>query len=217
MTKGELIVACLEIMFENDGIDIDPAIVSSDEDYNNQYGSKIVNMVNSINRGLMEVQKNNKVHKSVVIINAYKDEEQVDDGFPKLPLKEYLLEYELPNDVYKVINISYDDGTYLLNNIPIRKRGNKTLLLTLQKYGRYIIEYYPKLPLLTKDMEDTEELDIPDDILQIIPYFVKADLYEEDEPNIAIATRNIFSAYLSEIDRNEETQSKVVSNYKIDW
>ena len=203
MTKGELIVACLKLMFEVDDSKIDASIISTNEDYNSQYGSKINNMIESINRAFMEVQKNDKMPKDVIILDRLEN------------TTNNIIEYEIPYDVYKIINIKYDSGSYVLPNVPIRRKGNKHLILNAQTEGKYIIEYYPRIELLTEDMDDNYIINMPDEILQIIPYFVKGDLYEEDEPNLAIASRNMFSSYLAEINRYEPNQTKVFSTFKL--
>ena len=59
------------------------------------------------------------------------------------------------------------------------------------------VEYVPKLPTSTRFNTD-EELDLPDALVRIIPYFVKAELYENEEPNVSANARNIFESALSE-------------------
>ena len=71
-------------------------------------------------------------------------------------------------------------------------------------YNNYFLEfkvYYKKkkrnLPLILDEMEeDLNALDIPEEVQRNIPYFIKAELYEEDEPQLAMHARNNFITFL---------------------
>lgn len=60
------------------------------------------------------------------------------------------------------------------------------------------IEYTPILEMITSTSKNDEEIKIPEALARIIPYFVKADLYEQDEPQLAATARNIFESALTE-------------------
>jgi hypothetical protein len=60
------------------------------------------------------------------------------------------------------------------------------------------IEYTPKLEMITATTDNEKEIDIPETLARIIPYFVKADLFEMDEPELSATARNIFESALSE-------------------
>lgn len=63
------------------------------------------------------------------------------------------------------------------------------------------IEYYP---YFNKTIDDNAEVDLPDGLARIIPYFVKADLYEDEEPQLAALSRNLFEKYLEEYSLSHE-------------
>lgn len=67
------------------------------------------------------------------------------------------------------------------------------------------------LPAVLNQMEyDLNVLHIPEEVQRMIPYYVKAELFEEDEPNIANNARNIFTQFLLGIKKpNTNTQTKV--------
>lgn len=53
---------------------------------------------------------------------------------------------------------------------------------------------------------------IPSDVQRMIPYFVKGELFEEDEPNIALQSRNLYIQYLMGLRKKfNKTQTKVKS------
>lgn len=60
------------------------------------------------------------------------------------------------------------------------------------------IEYTPKAPYITSTTDNNSELNIPEVLARVIPYFIKAELYEGEEPQISASARNIFESALSE-------------------
>ena len=60
------------------------------------------------------------------------------------------------------------------------------------------IEYTPEIAMITVSSDNNLELDVPEALARVIPYFVKADLYEQDEPELAATARNIFESALTE-------------------
>lgn len=78
------------------------------------------------------------------------------------------------------------------------------LVLYVEKGLSYFIKYQASHDAC---FQDGDELDIPDDLGRLIPYFIKADLYEEEEPSLAVASRNMFEGYLKEYaDRVDLTE-----------
>lgn len=87
-------------------------------------------------------------------------------------------------------------------------------------YDNYFLEfkvYYKKkkrnLPLILDEMEeDLNALDIPEEVQRNIPYFIKAELYEEDEPQLAMHARNNFITFLMGLQKPfGRVQTKVKS------
>ena len=77
----------------------------------------------------------------------------------------------------------------------------------------YRVIYYPKLKTMDDTVQDTDEMWLPDNIARLIPYFIKGDLYQEEEPNLAADARNIFEACLD--DLKAQTQSKQNYIYQV--
>ena len=63
----------------------------------------------------------------------------------------------------------------------------------------------------TDDTPNDTEIDfIPEELQEIIPYFIKGELYQEDEPNMASASMNYFESLLDDyLDNRPPTQKKV--------
>ena len=60
------------------------------------------------------------------------------------------------------------------------------------------IEYMPKTPYITSTTPNNTEIDIPEVLARAIPYFIKAELYELEEPQVSASARNIFESALAE-------------------
>jgi len=81
-----------------------------------------------------------------------------------------------------------------------------TLYLPYQADGVYTLIYFKVLPYLTSTTLDTATLNVPDKLLRLIPYFVKSELYEEEQPQLAVHARNLFEAGLSALKPKSETK-----------
>lgn len=188
MTKGELIVACIKLMFDNDVEQLDATTISDITEYH----SRTMNIVEVINRGFDEVAKARKLPRKTTTIN-------VGDG----DIGEYYTRFTLPNDFFYVSNIAYESELNYDNNVEIKLEGENILVLPTINEGKYIITYFPKCTsqLSYNDPDTKEIVGIPDEDLRVIPYFVKAELFEDDDPSRATLSRNVFHQYLAEIPK----------------
>lgn len=187
MTKGELIVKCLKLLNENDGVNIESDTVSEDPDYL----ERTVNIVPSINRALNRLAE-----------------------MKKLPVKSFEVPFTFENrrktikinqneisDLLFVANVIKMDADYGLaeTNVSYFLEGTTLILPSLIYAEFYQIFYHPLAKHLKEDDADTMQIEYPDYILDCIPYFVKADLFEEDNPNLAVLARNLFEQYANQI------------------
>jgi hypothetical protein len=256
-TKGELIVACIKLMFDNDEQELIPDEISE----NSEYHARTKNIVESINRAMLEIANNEKLPKKTIELSCvegdignyyvrYKLDTLVKEGFSNDILKVKSIAYEKDN-IYKNLTDYTEEGhnVFLLpklaevskyaNLSSFPKTGKQGMVYialdtnkvyfwdlkeyteetNLDKYGKYIITYSPRFKdRLSYDDPDTKELDIPEDLLDIVPYFVKGDLYETDDPNAAALARNLFHAYLGEIpSQNDTKQTKVKTVFTQVW
>lgn len=209
MTKGELIVACIKLMYDNNTEQIDTLAISS----NPNYTERTANIVESINRALYRILELGKIPKKTFIIN---DETTV------ISENVFYKRYELSTLIedYLFINsVSKQDikGNYNAN-VSVRIEGTSTLVLPLEAGTVYIINYTPQIKEIDYMQSDTEVIDYPNYILSKIPYFVKADLYEEENPSMAHASRNIFENYIYQLPTNKESEIKETQNVYInEW
>lgn len=103
--------------------------------------------------------------------------------------------------IYKGVSNSFPSNAkggeaYNVNGICKYRDGNKWV--QVEEDELFKIEYTPKAPYITSTTSNEEELIIPEVLARVIPYFIKADLYEMEEPQISASARNIFESALSE-------------------
>jgi hypothetical protein len=91
-----------------------------------------------------------------------------------------------------------DNGDYV-GDYEYRREGDVIVLDHIGEGESYKVVYKPKLKRITAYTDDMEELDIPENIASHIPYFVKGDLYRDDEPNEASEARNWYEAAMEAI------------------
>lgn len=209
MTLGELKVSCIKLMFDNDSVDIDPSTVSN----NTEYNMRTVNIVESINRALHRVANAGKLPKKTLIIDSTIQNNE-----------KYIRRYNLDtikvddfdNDCLYVDNIVYQHTYKYSPNVDIIIEGNNTLVLPAINEGKYIITYSPSHKSISIYEDDNTKLDIPDYILNIVPFYVKGDLFEDDDAEVAIMATNKFERYLSELSVGSENRQAYIQNaYKI--
>ena len=56
----------------------------------------------------------------------------------------------------------------------------------------YVVKYTPSLPRMTADTDVEAEISLPEALTSAIPYFIKGDLYEAEEPGEAAKARNLY-------------------------
>ena len=204
MKLGELKVACIKLMNDNDTAELDPDTISTQTDYD----SRLKNIIEPINRAIDEAAKAYQLPKKTVVLTTTAG--TIGDYFTRYDL-DTIVVTGFTNDVLRVEKVAYEYEDEYDAGVPIRKEGHNVLILPKLEYGTYIVTYSPTYSSrFTYDSLDTEVItDIPDDILGIIPYFVKGELFEEDNAQTALLATNKFHSYLANrtIERNERATS----------
>lgn len=78
----------------------------------------------------------------------------------------------------------------------------------------YVVKYTPSLPRMTADTDVEAEISLPDALASAIPYFIKGDLYEAEEPGEAAKARNLYEQMAAGYHPpNRQTQTRVVRVY----
>lgn len=208
MKLGEIKIEALKLMFVNYNIEIEIDQLQNLALEEN-YGSYLVNMPGAINRCFAAIE-----NKGVLPVKAHelKACEGVTSGvFTRFNLPEIIEDYfSIERLVY-----SSPSGEYI-GDYDYQKEGETIVIKDFDRHDTYTILYLPKIERISSLTEDDTEIEIPDDIAQHIPYFIKGDLYRDDEPNEASEARNWFEAAMDAILGGKVSKAnKVSSIYKL--
>lgn len=190
MRVGDIKVEALKLMYVTDGEDIraeDLADLGGLENYRDY----LVGMHGAINRCFSDLEC-----KRVLPIKSYPL--NASDGLASASAYKFDLASLLP-DFFDVARIVRDAPDGYNGSCDFVREGNVLILHGFDRDAEYRVLYYPKLARLTPDSGDLQELPIPDEIAAFIPYFLKGELYRDDEPNEASEARNWYEAAMEQI------------------
>lgn len=192
MRLCDIKVEALKLMFvKYDNIDLQS--VSLDQlALDENYGNYLVNMTGSINRCFSNLET-----KGVLPVKTHNL--QHSDGNPSGPLLRFNLN-DLIKDLFEIERIVYrgKNGEYI-SECEYRKEGDILVVDDIETGDYYTVLYKPALPRITPTTDNAMVLPIPDNIAAYIPYFIKGDLYRDDEPSEASEARNWYEAAMEEI------------------
>jgi len=107
---------------------------------------------------------------------------------------------------------TFDNG-FINENAEFTLAGD-LITLPILKGVTFSIVYFPKVKNIDADTSDRDELELEDKFARIIPYFIKGELYQEEEPALAADATNRFEALLMDFARadisNQTSIIKVV-------
>lgn len=205
MTYGEIKIETLRLMFINaqDEINVEWLNVYADDE---TYRSYLSNMIGSMNRCLSNVEEKRIVpSRSKTLLY---DDGKVSGAFIRFDLKTFIEDYfDLERVVYET-----DSGDYCADS-EYRREGDVLVLPFFEKDEgiTYTVVYKPKLRRVSFATANTDEIDLPEGIACYVPYYLKGELYRDDEPNEAAEARNQFEQLMSEIAERSVSKSNQVS------
>lgn len=207
MKLGDIKIEALKLMFVNYNIDIDiDSIDSYLQDEN--YASYLVNMPGAINRCFANIEERGVLPSKSYTLKA--EEGLASPSF---------IRFDLPSiieDFFAVERIVYESDDEYDGDHDYRMEGNTLVLEHFDdKRETFIVLYKPKIERVLATTENDAEIEIPDNIAVHIPYFIKGDLYRDDEPNEASEARNWYEAAMEGITSERDNKiGKVKSTYK---
>lgn len=177
MKIGDIKIEALRLMFAQ----LDPLINAENlSSYENSdtIGDYLFGMTGSINRALVDITsrkilpekaKDLTLERGSSLMSAHRIELSPEKGF---------------NDFYAVSRLVVESEYGYDGNAPYRMEGNTIVFICPYPNARVTLLYYPKVKLLTGQAYEDNKRDlseIPDEIAAVIPYFIKGELYREDE------------------------------------
>lgn len=198
MKKGTVKTEALKLMFINYAKEIDaediPDLMADDN-----YSSYLVNMDGAIQRGLDRIVNAGKMPTKSVVLQSGE----------LVGSRHYRFDLSQVTDFSSVVKVTGEEwGEY--KTFPYIQDSSEDILIETEDSQAVIrLIYRPKAPDIS-ELADTDELPIKDELAHILPYFIKADLYEEDEPQLAALARNQFEQYLAAIENKESSHQRQV-------
>jgi hypothetical protein len=204
MKLGEIKIEALKLMFVNYNIDMEitelPQLALDEN-----YGSYLVNMPGSINRCFSNLEEKGVLPSVSVVLD--KDDATISNGFMRFDLPTlYPNFFSIDRVVYENTNGEYN------GNFDYQKEENVLVLKEISDGETYRLLYKPKIDRITAITDDNTELSIPNSIACQIPYYIKGDLYREDEANEASESRNWFESAMSELHTKQSNKTSCVKN-----
>lgn len=197
MKLGEIKIESLKIMFANYNADIDIDKLSSLYDDEN-YGIYLVNMNGAINRCFSVLEEKLVLPSKSVKLDVSVAE--VSNGRLRFDLD------KIVDNFFAVDRVIYENTSGAYNgNVDFNMEENTLVLPEIGNGESYRLLYKPTLARVSSDTEETTEIDIPNSIASHIPYFIKGDLYRDDEPNEASEARNWFELAMAELHTKQDT------------
>ena len=200
MKLGEIKLEALRIMnINNDSVlSLDKISTYSSEA---RYARFLNNMTNSINRAIDIIN-----HKKIIPEKTF--------DMSKMDVKEGVINnrYSLLvlDDFISVSRIVYEDEkSGYREKVPFEREGNNLVVSNKYLPESLILLYNPKVNSISEESSNNDELiDLPDELARLIPYFIKFDLYQEDEPNIAVAAKSVFEQGIENLRHYEDEQEE---------
>ena len=190
MRLGDIKVEALKLMFVTYTDDIraeDLPDLGGEENYR----AYLLNMNGSINRCLADIESRRILPVKRISVRASSGE--LRRGALRVALA------DVAPDLFDVDRVVREDVDGYCGDCEWEREGDELILRDFDEISDYRLLYYPRLPRYAGDATNMEEVPVPDEIAAFIPYFVKGDLYREDEINDASEARNWYEAAMEQI------------------
>lgn len=204
MTYADIKIAALKLMNAsyNELVAVNIADYYDDSSLNDY----LYKMNESINRCFDRLLSDNLAPQAIV---EFDEEDYIithDDYF-------YYMDLTQITDLFRLDRVIYTNTGSIEPNHDFLLEGD-TLVLSYRT-GTYKLEYTKVMPYIDDTVADSDTCDLPNEILRLIPYWIKGELYEEEDANLAMAAMNVFEARLMLMKKKKiRHQTKVVDVFK---
>ena len=208
MKLGDIKIEALKMMFVSYGENLTIDNIANYADDEN-FSSYLVKMNGSINRCFADLERKGIVPERVRTLTE-------EDGTARGQYSDFYLD---TLRMTRLVRVAYENerGVRISNfdayeYVPEEKR------LIARKIGEgecYKITYRPLLERIKETNGDDYEIDLPDTIASMIPFYIKGDLYAEDEPSEASEARNWYEAAMEELMNDAASGGYVNSVYSL--
>ena len=213
MKLGELKIEALMMIFpgtelmvdyENDD-ELRDKISQLNEDSN--YNDLLASMPGAINRCFASLES-----KGIVPVKSY------DLNLKKAKARGQRLLFDLSEieDLGKIERIACYGEYHDKDRCDYAHETDTTILLDAPCTGQYVVIYRPVLPRIAMVTDDAKEINLPRDVLDLIPYFIKSELIRGENESEAAHARNVYEQMAAQIEfKRGGYQAKVESIYEV--
>lgn len=208
MILGEIKIEALRLMFMDSDDEYSIDYLNRGIYMNNEvYKPYLVKMIGSINRCFASIEDKGVLPTQAVTI-------PLANGFAngQIDLSSIV-------DYYNIERVLGENKYQYDNDCEFDIVGNMLRIKDYDPKTVYTILYKPKIQRIsasTNNDIDLKDIGVPDNIAAYIPYFIKGDLYREDEPAEANEARNWYEQAMAEImNKQVSRQSRVQSSYSM--
>lgn len=194
MTWGECKLIALQTMFSNEGAQINV------DDSNQDYVYAMPGKANEAMQQLVSVGR--PLLKQFSIRVALGVQEEATESMLTIPAAE--VRYKLSLNTYiprfrSVEQLMLDSGGAYGEAEDWTIEGDTVLVIPGNVAGIYTLWYAAYPQTITQETDDTMELDLPPEAAVLVPLYLAAELYKEDELAMATVFRNEFEDGLEKL------------------
>lgn len=121
-------------------------------------------------------------------------------------------------DVYDVDRVIMQSENAYNGYYPYRMEGKTLVLLSPDEAASFSLLYHPTVTPPSVWANEDELTGVPDELARLIPYFIKGEMFREEEPGEAAEAMSWFEQRISEIsNKSTGNQSKVATVYAQGW
>ena len=196
MTWGDCKLIALQTMFSNEGAEIN--VDDSNQDYVYAMPGKAneaMQQLASVGRPLL------KQFTIRVALGVEQDATETEltlpavDGRYKIELSRYIPRFRAVERLMLDAGGAYGEADEWM------LEGDDVMVLNGTAAGVYTLWYAAYPQTITNETPETEELDMPQEAAALIPLYIAAELYKEDEKAMATVFRNEFEDGLEKLRR----------------
>ena len=204
MKIGDIKIEALKLMFSS--YDWDYSAEQMEElEASEQFRDHLINMPGAINRCFAAIENKGVLPCKQHIVQYIT---KIIDGVSVIILKggtetDYGIEIKMSEEVTDFLDVdrvSYRGkfGDYH-PTFPFMREGDTILLEGIYPGDTYTVMYRPRISRGYSDSTELSELGVPDRIAAFIPYFIKGDLFREEDAAEASNARAWFEAAMDEL------------------
>ena len=196
MTWSEVKLAALQTMFSNEGAVLTP------DDINQEYinampakANEALQQVASVGRPILKSWQAEMAQVEEAQETAEKLVLPAVDKAYKISLRQYLPRFRCIDRG----QVLFDDGAVYDLAEDWRMEGDDVLVLPGMPVGVYTIWYRAYPQVVTRETPDGEEIDLAPEAVVLLPLYMAAELYKEDELALATVLRNEYEDGLEKL------------------